>query len=224
MKTPLLHHSFIFVLALASIHAQAQAVFFGGDPNLKGAISSEQNTSVADSRLYEDFTLLQATQVQGVFGNFIFVGDTPVRGLYYEIRQGVSAGNGGTLLASGTLGATLTATSFLITSDIGTQRVYTVSGSITGLSLAAGDYFLSVGVVGSGSGGALVVATDGINGVGAPLANSIAYFDSLTFGRDFELTSSDRGYSIGLNGIAAVPAPLAGLSFTLGLLRRRKRA
>jgi hypothetical protein len=206
----------------AAMAASAQNSFYGGDIDHVNGLAAEKNTSVSDARVYDDFTLGSATTVQSVFGNFY--SSTNITGLYYEIRSGVSQGNGGTLISSGSLSATATDTGM---SDFG-YEVYKVLGSITGLNLAAGTYHLGLAAIGDGTGYAYLATTSGTNGVGGPISNDNAFFDSSSYGANFD-SSMNQGsglndFSMGVNGTQAVPEPtsMAALGLgALGFLRRR---
>lgn len=208
----------LFAVGMA-LTASAQT-FYGGDFAGTNGLASEQNTVVSDSRVYDDFTLSSSTVVNNVFGNFL--SSTSVQGLYYEIRSGVSSGNGGTLLYSGTLTAT-----FSVTGSALGYAVVHASGSPLGVTLGPGTYWLSVGLVGDGTGRAFLAGTEGANGVGSPINNGNAFIDSPSFG-SFE-TSTDFGsdlhdFSLGINeATSVVPGPAAVLPFALGLLARRRR-
>ena len=229
MKTvALLRSSLLIALGLGSIRAFAQSSFYGGDPDLKDALSSEVNTGVIgtliDGYVYDDFMLGTAGAVTSVFGNF--AADTTITGLHYEIRSGVKEFNGGTLLASGDLAATVVDTGL---SFVG-RSVYRVSGSPVGVSLQPGAYFLNVSVIGSGpfSGRAFLMTTSGQNGVGGPLGDDNSFFSSKVLNYSFikvaDLNVGDD-YSMGIvTRPVPEPATVAVLSLgALGLLRRRAR-
>ena len=79
--------------------AQAQ-LWYNGDINGVNALSSERNTVVSQSMAYDNFVVTGAGwTINSVFGNFLanFAWSTAD----YEIRTGVSVGNGGTVVASG---------------------------------------------------------------------------------------------------------------------------
>jgi hypothetical protein len=213
MKVTMLRSVSLLALASAALAANAQTSFYGGDYDGNNAVITSQGANYA--RIYDDFTLGQATNVQSVFGNFIGRSST----LYYEIRQGVSAGNGGTLLYSGTIAATSTVNG---TSRFGS--IYNVSGQISGVTLGPGTYFLGL------AGSSYLVTASGANGVGGPLNNDLSYFDGQGYGTPPFASTATVGnqgatdFSMGLNGVAATPGPAAALAFGVGLIRRRRKA
>lgn len=90
-------------LALFTV-ASANAQFYGGDLNSQGLVASEINTNFQEFLAYDNFAVSGAPwMVTGVFANFLT--NTTTGSFYYEIRSGMSAGNGGTLLQSGTVAA-----------------------------------------------------------------------------------------------------------------------
>jgi hypothetical protein len=85
--------------------SQAQVVFYGGDYD--GRIGApSQWTPDFHALVFDDFGLPQTSTLQSIWGNFGLVQTVdyfiPTEA-YCEIRSGVSAGNGGTLLFSGIL-------------------------------------------------------------------------------------------------------------------------
>ena len=213
--------------------AQSSTLFYGGDPNVGDGIYSAKGGRDADrdkgnSVVYDDFALGAASSVQGLFGNFQVDPNATITGLYYEIRQGVSAGKGGTLLFSGTLAATVSDTG-LYQND----EVYRISGAPTGVILAAGTYFLGLAPAlttpGTAVGGSYSAATTGRNGVGSPLANGNSFVTNPNGGFNFEPSStfgSDlTNFSYGVTGQPAPePASLAALGLgALAVVRRRRR-
>src|SRR2546430_5494823 len=87
-------------LAIVSSAANAAIVWYGGDFDTTNGLAEERNTTVSDAWVYDDFNLGAATLVTAVFSNCL--SSTHATTADYEIRSGVSVGNGGTLLFSGT--------------------------------------------------------------------------------------------------------------------------
>lgn len=235
-------HKAAFVLALLTlaVASQAQTVFYGGDFDGRNALVSSRGTNSGYS--YDDFSLNTLTNVSSLFGNFLLNGGAAGFTLTadYEIRSGMTAGNGGTLISSGT-GLTATRIATGRTGFGLTEYQYTISG--LNLNLSAGTYFMAlrpVAVTGGG-GTAYVSTTSGADvsttgdpnpaPTGAPLANGNSYFDSATYGASFDPATSSNALGAGTwdfsYGVAAVPEPttIAALGFgAAALLRRRKRA
>lgn len=214
----------VLVLAGAAIGAQASPViFYGGDFDGVDGLASQVNGPGFTSQVYDNFSLATSMNIDNVFGNFLDSGSQRGATLTWEIRTGVSTGNGGSLVASGD-----TAASAVATGNVGFGLTeYKYSADISPVLLSAGDYFLSVAVNG-GDGNIYVSTTDGTNGVGGPLNDDNSYINSSTFGLNFEATDTivaSPDFSIGLGGSSPVPEPASFAVLGLGaiaLIRRRK--
>jgi hypothetical protein len=211
-----------------SVGANAQTVFYGGDLNKVDGLASQVSTAggFTDARVYDDFSISSAQTITGVFGNFLDATNGGVSSILWEIRSGVSSGNGGVVVASGTNNSTPVATG---NSAFGLSE-YHYESAVSAFNLNAGTYWLMVALNG-GSNAAYVSTTSGSGGVGGPLNNGNSFFDSTQFSSNFKPTGTvlnsgvDGDFSIGLRGSSAVPEPasLAVLGFgALALLRRRK--
>ncbi|HKM52944.1 MAG TPA: PEP-CTERM sorting domain-containing protein, partial [Isosphaeraceae bacterium] len=141
---------------------------------------------------------------------------------YWEIRSGVSSGNGGTLLYSGDGADTLTATGRYEPVIPGVLNVYEYTNLVSvSVSLGPGTYWLAVAPDVSGM-NSYITTTSGTNAVGSPPGNDGNSFQSSTFfGLNFVPTSDPSiegpgtwDYSMGVIG-TAVPEPS---SLMLGLV------
>ena len=160
-----------FIVAAAM--SQAAVVWYGGDFDGRNGAPNEVNGLLSEAKTYDDFTLTNPALVTGVWSNNLFDSFTASTA-EVEIRTGVSAGNGGTVVFSGTFAATVSVTG---RSGFGmTERQVKVTG--LSVNLAPGTYHLSVTPVGGGSGRSFVSSTSGANGVGAPLGNGNSFVDS----------------------------------------------
>ena len=216
--------SLLAALVTVGSAANAVVVFYGGDFDQRNGLANERDTAVADSWVFDDFTLSSAMVVTAVFSNDLS-SLTGVTTADYEIRQGASIGNGGTLLFSGT-GVAATATPTGRTGFGFTEIMYRVGG--LNLAMVAGTYHLSVRPVGT-TGRSFVSTTQGANSVGAPIGNGNGLWNSTSFGQNFSDPSNSLGagtwdFSIGVEG--AVPEPMTMLALAGGLFaliaRRRK--
>ncbi|RYG45057.1 PEP-CTERM sorting domain-containing protein [bacterium] len=210
--------SFLLVASIGAISAaaSAQTSFYGGDADLVDGMSSYATNCLA----FDDFSFGSTATVTDLSGNFLYNGSN-LQGLYYEIRSGMSAGNGGTLVASGTIAASKVDTD----ADAFGFNIFTISGSVSGVTLAAGAYHLGLAALDSVS-GAYLATTSGANGYGSPIHNGNSFSYRPDAGAFYSDSVGYYDYSIGVN-TQAVPEPASLAALGLGglaLLRRRKSA
>jgi hypothetical protein len=219
------------VVLMNLANAAGDLVWFNGRFDNRNGLASERNTVVTDARVYEDFSLPSGyNQVTGLLGQFYLSGlvNAPV---YWEIRQGVGPGTGGTLIASGTQGgATYTA----IGSGFG-FTIYEIRMKLDRpVTLVPNTvYWMTMAPVGTGSGRAFVCTTSGAGAIGAPTGNNNAIFDSITFNANWLPVAgnifSDPTLANFSYGVQAIPEPAsmlalgAGLAGLLGLRRRARK-
>ena len=160
-------------------------MWYNGDFNNVNGLANEKSTTTAQASVYDNFLVTSASgwDITDVFSDNLM--NTNVTGATWEIRSGVSSGNGGTLVASGmTLTPTVTATG---RSGFGfTEFQVKVSGLSVHLpQLPAGQfYWLNVTPIGDGTGRSFDSDTSGANAVGSPAGNDMnAFFDSTDFAR-----------------------------------------
>ena len=126
----------VLTVALQS-SAAAQVQFYNGDFNGVDGLSSEVNTSITQAMVYESFIVTGGgVNVTGIFGNFLT--DVAFTTASWEVRSGVSGGNGGSLLFSGTDAAS---SSFTGNSAFG-YDLYLAAVSGLNFFLAPGDPLL----------------------------------------------------------------------------------
>src|SRR4051812_24157957 len=160
------------LIAFGLVHA-AQAQFFGGYADGVTAVPTGDNAFGTFVRLvYDDFTF----DVAGDINTFSIIGmnNTGLPGaMYYEIRTGVSEGNGGNLLFSG-----ITPNAIIVplpvngsagTPPAGATGEYSryIAGPSVALHLAAGTYWVGLAPV-EGFGSFDVTSTQGLGSVGHP--------------------------------------------------------
>lgn len=208
------------LLAIAgfAVAANAQTIFYGGDPDLVNGLSAEFNTNVGDAYTFDDFDHPGGTVVS-IFGNY-FADYTPV-GYEYEIRQGMSTGNGGTLVASGsTDGAFTWAPNGF---DAFGFRGFRMDADIADVNLPAGTYHIALSPRGQGSGRSFVQTTSGANSIGSPIGNGNAFFHSSTFGVNYGNVRDQLGFDADFSYGVVVPAPASLALLGLGGLAAARR-
>jgi hypothetical protein len=196
--------------------------------NYVNALPNERNTFYSQAAVYDNFdvTAPLGWHVTAVFSDNIITADTTaVAGADWEIRIGVSEGNAGTLIASGTTSSPLvihTGRYFLDTPEF----IVEVTGLNVFLAMLpqGQHYWLNVTPVGYGHGSSANTTTSGFNCVGTPCGNDDnAFWNSTAFGVFFDHTYNhgygQNDYSMGVIG-AVVPEPttVALFSYALGAL------
>jgi len=217
------------------------SVWYNGDLNHVNGLANERDSSLGFGQyahVFDDFNVPsgQTWPVIGLYSNN-YDSMTGIVGVEWSIRQGITAGNGGTLIASGTAGPGNFQVLFHNPGDFGYTE-YTVQVFVGGQIplLTSGTYFLNVTPVGSGNGRSFTSDTSGVNCIGTPCGNNgNAFFDSNFFGANYQPTG-DQGqpgdFSMGVQGVIA-PEPPPWAMMTMGavvligvqqLRRRRKKA
>jgi hypothetical protein len=228
---------------LAAVTSTASADWYAGDPastTFTPLAAFAWNTNVPSpgylAFTFDNFAWTNAGggMVGSIGGHFISAGNGPITGVTYaqwEIRSGVSVGNGGTLIASGSGVPVATSTAFnsLMTGAPSADPVLRVELDVADFALAPGNYWLgfSIGDAGAGVGG-FVAETIGANGIGGPLNDGNAiYFqgDGTTIPWNWvDVASTWGGPMDAAYFINEVPAPGAAALLALGgLLATRRR-
>jgi hypothetical protein len=227
MKALLFASALLVGLAVVPASA-AGVVFYTGvfDPSNSNAngLANEQDLIVSQAADYVPFDVgAGGLTVNGLFTNNL-MGITALSA-DWEIRSGVSEGDGGTLVASGSATPTVT--------DTGIQGfgfdVFEVE--VTGLDvvLSSGEYWMSVVPVctdvsnGTCDGRSFLANTFGLNSIGSVPQNS-SYFNSSFFGTNFTNANNESGvypaFSAGVEGVGGgtTPEPASLVLFGGGLL------
>ena len=160
-------------------------LWYNGDFDGVNGLANERDTSLGSGQyasVYDDFIVPAGSgwDVTSVFSDNL--ANTNITGATWEIRQGISEGNGGTLIASGT-----TVTPVVTPTGRSGFGFTEFMVEVTGLSvhLPPGTYWLNVTVTGDLSGRSFDSTTVGANCVGTPCGNNQnAFFDSNFFGVD----------------------------------------
>jgi hypothetical protein len=179
-------------------------LWYNGDFDGVNGLANERDTSLGAGEyasVYDDFDVPASGgwTVTGVFSNNLL--STNVTAATWEIRQGISEGNGGTLVASGmTATPTVTATG---RSGFGFTE-FTVEVPDLNVHLDPGTYFLNVTPTGDLTGRSFDSTTSGANCVSTPCGNDQnAFFDSNFFGAVFTSTANEGqpyDFSMGVEG------------------------
>ena len=179
------------------------ALWYNGDFDGVNGLTNEQDTfATGFSHIYDDFNVPDEAgwDVHSVFSNNL--ASTNISSATWEIRQGVSAGNGGTLIASGTtLTPQVTETG---RSGFGFIE-FMVQVNDLDVHLDPGTYWLNVTPVDNLDGGrSFDSTTSGANCIGTPCGNNdTAFLDSTLFGAFFEPVidfGAFSDFSMGVNG------------------------
>ena len=210
----------------AIAQAPPGSLWYNGDFNGVNGLANERNTIVAQAAVYDDFnvTAPMGWNVTAVFSDNLLT--TTVTAADWEIRTGISEGNAGALIASGT-------TNSPIVTVVGRcDQFCTYQVEVTGLNfflpmLPSGQhYWLNVTPVGNGAGRSFDSTTSGAHCMGTPCGNDQnAFFNSTYFGYFFTSTGNPNlgqpyDFSMGVIGSAVPePATVALLICGVGALR-----
>jgi hypothetical protein len=220
-----------FWMAAVVACGQCQVIFYGGDFDGRNGAPSKW-TSAFHSMYLDDFNMPRTATLDSIWGNFQLT-YVPTQA-YYEIRSGVSVGNGGTLLDSGTISVQVTPTG---RSEFGLPESQ-VLGHVS-LTLDPGTYWLGIAPVGGFFDSAYISTTSGGDAgpvgdpnpppSGSPLANGNSFFNMVGWNFvDSVTTTLGPGTWDFSYGVSEVPEPsptrlliLAAMGMMLkGLLRK----
>jgi hypothetical protein len=219
----------VVVNSTAIAQAPPGSLWYNGDFNDVNGLANERNTVVTQAAVYDDFNVTApGWNVTAVFSDNLSY--TVITAADWEIRTGISEGNSGTLVASGTTNSPI-----VTLTGRGGFGIQEYMVEVTGLNvflpmLPSGQhYWLNVTPVGNGSGRSFISTTSGMNCVGAPCGNDgNSFFNSTFFGTYFA-GPSNIDYSMGVIGsVVPEPATVALLTCGVGALliavRRRRGA
>ena len=229
-KVALLSLFVLFLGTFAVAQCGSNCLFYGGDhdpnnPNANG-LANETDAIVSGSpygaATYQNFTLSSSATATGLFSNNLS-GLNPATG-YWEIRTGVSEGNGGTLVASGTGAVTQTPTG---RSDFGFLE-YRDEVDGLNLSLNGGTQYWMAVVPNdpNNPNRSFNSNTFGLNAVGSQQSDN-QFFNSAFFGANFTNADTQGVFSTFSQGVIGTPEPSSlimlgsGLAGVAGMLRRR---
>lgn len=191
-------------------------LFYGGDfdPNNpdSNAIANENDSVVSGNpygaAAYQNFVISSGSSwnVTAMFTNDqMTVNPTTA---YWEIRSGISEGNGGTLIASGTGADTVTPT--------GRFQEFTNLVSGLNINLGFGTYWMAVvPETPSQSGRSFLSNTFGLNSIGTQISDQ-QFFNSAFFGANFTNADNEGVFSTLSSGVIGTEVPEPGSLMLLG--------
>jgi hypothetical protein len=220
-----------------SAQALPGSLWYNGDLNHVNGLANEQDDLLGFgeyAHVFDDFNVTDSPgwHLTSLYSNnymtYIETGGLTTA-VEWSIHQGITEGNPGTTVASGT------STDFAITVHSQDELTeYTVRVLGLNINLAPGTYFLNVTPVGNGHGRSFDSDTSGVGCVGTPCGNNgNAFFDSNFFGANYQSTAEQGqpgDFSMGVIG-TVVPEPPAWAMMAMGAvvllgvqqLRRRKK-
>jgi hypothetical protein len=228
---------YCMLMTLAVPAFASTVVFYGGDfdpnnPNANG-LANETDAIVGGtptgSSTYQAFVVgAGGWTVTGLFSNNLT--DLTVTSAYWEIRSGVSEGNGGTLISSGT--DTTPILSLTGRTGFGFNELHVEVDGLN-LFLAPGTYWMTVTPQSGDASRSYNSNTFGLNSIGT-VPQDVQFWNSGFFGNNF--TNANNGgvfpaFSDGVITGGVTPTPEPG-SITLALMggaallfaRRRRSA
>ncbi len=204
----------ISVVCLLTATASADEIlWYGGDTDFVTAIQSGYGFG-QDSNLYDDFRVgAGGIVVTHLFGNFTVIDPDPftVGDVEYEIRSGMSAGNGGSLLAQGVIGA-----SQIDRGRWNQHNLYEITTDLLNISLAPGTYWMSIAPLSSQR--TFIVTTGGEDGIGSPLGNGNAFWNAPWYPAHFAAVEDVLGHERNWDfsyGVIGKPIPEPMCAFVL---------
>jgi hypothetical protein len=224
----------VLQLSLTAAIANSDVVFYGGDMDGRDRVLSSTMPGM-DGMIFEDFVLPTNATISAIFGNYVH-DDAIFTSAIFEIRSGMTAFNGGSVVASG-FGQVTSVLTNRTGFDL-TEYQVTLSG--LNLNLAAGTYHVGM-ALDTTLGETFQVTTSGqdVNTAGdpnppptgSPIANGNAFYWSISQGQFYTpmegiLGTGTWDFSYGVETVVPEPTTfivISGTLLMLALLRRRPK-
>lgn len=230
----------VSALAALAVPAVAMGDWYSGDPYAATTLWPQYTDNLSDPGLNRAMTFDNFTWTPGagggvvdtLGGHFTRLTDSipfgTVDTAYWEIRTGMSAGNAGTLVASGSGAVSSSVTAF----TQGGWQVGAVSVDVPDFALAAGSYWFGLAIGSTiDAPGWFNASTYGVNGIGGPLGDNVhLYYQENNAVVSWNYVDGSGFYPPGSTGfdpsywINEVPAPSSILAMAgLALMGNRRR-
>lgn len=196
--------------------ANSATLFYAGD--FLGGTEHHSGPGSINSVYYENFQLSSDSRVHTLYGNHVIIpqGQTFVE---WELRVGMSEGNGGTIIASDSNALATVMPTGRFLPQFPQFLEYSLRVEVLDILLSAGSYWMAVRpLVDAG-----LSITSGINGFGPTAGDQRSIGHGQFLMQNYKVLTEDWSY--GVEG-EPVPEPItiAGLGVGMALLRFRRRS
>jgi hypothetical protein len=173
-------------------------LWYNGDFDGRDWLPNEFNTSIHDSRVYDDFLVRDPPHrlcLCRLFSNNFM--DFQTDRANWEIRYGVGEHDPGVLVAQGLNAPAVQTPTGRTFRGLNEYTISVHFGEPVYICVSAqsrGHFWLNVTPVGNGTGQSFISTTSGANAIGNPPGNNgMSFIDSTTLGYNFEATENVLG-------------------------------